>query len=99
MSLRGLGVAWKGGTDLLQNPGPSKIIASPRRVTMSRAIGMLMSLAGLSAIALQVIAKPCAVAVGCPMSAPEIDPSSAAGALTLLGGALLIVRSWRHREK
>lgn len=35
------------------------------------------------------------VKVSMPISAPEIDPSSAAGALTLLAGAVLVLRS-RH---
>jgi hypothetical protein len=31
------------------------------------------------------------------VSAPEIDPGQAAGALTLLGGAMAIIRAFRQR--
>ena len=33
------------------------------------------------------------------MSAPEIDPGQAVGALALLGGTLAIVRGYRRRKK
>ena len=33
------------------------------------------------------------------VSAPEIDPAQAIGALTLLGGAVAIVRGYRRRKK
>ena len=33
------------------------------------------------------------------MSAPEIDPAQAMGALTLLGGTVAIVRGYRRRKK
>ena len=34
-----------------------------------------------------------------PTSAPEIDPASAAAALTLLAGGLAALRGWRSRKK
>lgn len=33
------------------------------------------------------------------VSAPEIDPAQAMGALTLLGGTIAIVRGYRRRKK
>jgi hypothetical protein len=33
------------------------------------------------------------------VSAPEIDPAQAIGALTLLGGTVAIVRGYRRRKK
>ena len=33
------------------------------------------------------------------LSAPEIDPAQAIGALTLLGGTVAIVRGYRRRKK
>jgi len=33
------------------------------------------------------------------VSAPEIDPAQALGALTLLGGTVAIVRGYRRRKK
>jgi hypothetical protein len=33
------------------------------------------------------------------VSAPEIDPAQALGALTLLGGAIAVVRGYRRRKK
>lgn len=33
------------------------------------------------------------------VSAPEIDPAQALGALTLLGGTIAIVRGFRRRKK
>jgi hypothetical protein len=33
------------------------------------------------------------------VSAPEIDPAQALGALTLLGGSIAIVRGFRRRKK
>ena len=36
---------------------------------------------------------------GRPMSAPEIDPGQALGALTLLGGTVAIIRGFRRNEK
>jgi len=33
------------------------------------------------------------------VSAPEIDPAQAMGALTLLGGSIAIVRAYRRRKK
>jgi len=33
------------------------------------------------------------------VSAPEIDPAQALGALTLLGGTIAIVRGYRRRKK
>jgi len=33
------------------------------------------------------------------VSAPEIDPAQAMGALTLLGGSIAIVRGYRRRKK
>lgn len=69
-------------------------------VSKSKAIGMLVSLAGLSGIALKAAATlPCATAIGCAVNAPEIDPASAASALTILGGGLLIIREWRRKKK
>jgi hypothetical protein len=39
----------------------------------------------------------CGCAFGLPPIAPEIDPGSGANALALLGGAVLVVRSWRRK--
>ena len=36
---------------------------------------------------------------GRPMSAPEIDPGQALGALTLLGGTVAIIRGFRRNKK
>jgi hypothetical protein len=36
---------------------------------------------------------------GSPMSAPEIDPGQALGALTLLGGLVAIIRGYRRSKK
>ena len=33
------------------------------------------------------------------VSAPEIDPAQALGALALLGGTLAIIRGYRHKKK
>jgi hypothetical protein len=33
------------------------------------------------------------------MSAPEIDPAQALGALSLLGGTIAIIRGYRRRKK
>ena len=33
------------------------------------------------------------------VSAPEIDPTQALGALALLGGTLAIIRGYRHKKK
>ncbi len=48
--------------------------------------GMLLLLMGLSGLA-----------IGGPTSAPEISPASGVGALTLLSGALLVIRGRRKR--
>jgi hypothetical protein len=34
----------------------------------------------------------------CVVGAPEIDPASALGALTLLGGGLLVLRGWSKKK-
>jgi LPXTG-motif cell wall-anchored protein len=41
--------------------------------------------------------SPCATAVKCTWSAPEIDPAIAIAAMTLLGGAALIIRGRRKK--
>ena len=37
--------------------------------------------------------------IRCTVSAPEIDPASALGALTLLGGGLLVLRGRSNNKK
>jgi hypothetical protein len=48
---------------------------------------LLVMLSGVTA----AYAAPCATAVGC-VAAPEIDPSSAVSAITLLLGGLVVLR-------
>jgi len=36
---------------------------------------------------------------GCCVRAPEIDPAQALGALTLLGGAVAVIRGFRRKGK
>jgi len=45
-------------------------------------------------MAVAVVALAGAVA---PPSTPEIDGATAVGALTLLGGTLVVIRAWRKR--
>jgi hypothetical protein len=47
---------------------------------------------GTSAV---LMAAPCASAVGCAASAPEIHPTAGIAAMTLLAGAVLIIRGRR----
>ena len=51
---------------------------------MNKIVGMMLLLVGLSGLALAT-----------PVGAPEIDPGSAASAIALLGGALLVIRGRR----
>ena len=48
--------------------------------------GMLLLLMGLSGLA-----------IGGPVAAPEISPASGVGALTLLSGAILMIRGRRKK--
>ena len=65
---------------------------------MSKPFGtLLMSLVGLTvAAAAGASVLPCAAAA-CVL-APEIDPASAASALTLLAGSLMVLRGRRLKK-
>jgi len=49
------------------------------------------------AILALVVATSGLAFAGIPVSAPEIDPATGVGALTLMGGALLVLRARRKR--
>jgi LPXTG-motif cell wall-anchored protein len=52
----------------------------------------------LIGIALLSVGFSGAVMAAAPVAAPEVSPASAAGALALLGGALLVIRGRRKRQ-
>jgi hypothetical protein len=49
----------------------------------------------LAAVALLVIGHPTSSSAASPV--PEIDPSSGMAALTLLAGAVVVMRGWRKK--
>jgi hypothetical protein len=74
---------------------------------MKKLLGVTMLLFGLSgAVMAQDLSWLCTwFGIGCPVThphpvaAPEIDAASAAGALALLSGGVLVIRSRRKKAK
>ncbi len=59
------------------------------KAIIMKAVGTTLLLAGMAGL---VVAQNCIPGVNC-VSAPEIDGASAGSALTLLGGAVLMIRA------
>ena len=54
---------------------------------MQKVLGLMLAIAGISGVAMAVATAP----------VPEISPTSAVSALTLLGGSVLVLRSRRRK--
>ena len=57
---------------------------------MKAVLGAIVILMGAAVVALAGGPPP-------PPPTPEIDGATAVGALTLLGGSLVVIRAWRKR--